>query len=591
MKYTLSIIMTVLLAIGAGQTANAQTTNLETGNEAAVARTRQGLVAGYRENGVYIYKGIPYAKAKRFMPPQEADPWDGVRSCRAYGPNCPQGTRSAWKTDELAFAFEWEDWHADEKNCFCINVWTAGLDDGARRPVMVWMHPGGYTGGSGNEMPCFDGTNLALRHGVVVVTFNQRLNELGFLDLSAYGEKYADSGNVGMLDAVAALHWVRDNITEFGGDPGNVTVFGQSGGGGKVSVLMAMPEAKGLFHKAIVQSGSMINTMEQRYSRMIADSTLRNLGLDPSQVDRLSKIPYETLHKAGQKAIKQVRPIAAAEGAHSFIFGWAPVTGCPSLPFQPSSAEAMELSRDIPLIVGCTRHEFPNSVYTPGFREPTMEQAAEYLDAKFNGRSDDFIQAYRMTYGETPAKDLVDADLEFRPNVLNHARLKAAASGAPVYVYMFEWEAPVMDGFLRSVHCSDIPYVFDNVQIQRKMTGGGPDAQTLADRMSGAWTDFARTGNPTPGRIPGPAIKLMSAQADPSDQTDDPNAGQDNSPDVKEPVGQTDEEELPLWEPFNIETEATMMFGADCRIVHGHDTPLMDFIMQFPVRGITATQN
>ncbi|MCD8312690.1 MAG: carboxylesterase family protein, partial [Bacteroidales bacterium] len=487
--------------------------------------------------------------------------WEGVRSCRAYGPNCPQGTRSAWKTDELAFAFEWEDWHADEQNCLCINVWTAGLADGARRPVMVWMHPGGYTGGSGNEMPCFDGTRLALLHDVVVVTFNQRLNELGFLDLSAYGEKYAKSGNVGMLDAVAALQWVHDNIESFGGDPDNVTIFGQSGGGGKVSVLMAMPGAAGLFHKAIVQSGSMINTMEQRYSRMIADSTLKNLGLSPSEVDRLAKLPYETLHKAGQKAIKQVRPIAKAEGAHSFIFGWAPVVDGDVLPWQPSSPEAMDLSRDIPLIVGSTRHESLNSVYLEGYRDPTMEQALALLAERFGDRTAELVDIYGRTYPReapgdnaseanlSPApKDLIDIDMEFRPNALNHARLKAAAGGAPVYVYLFDREAPVLDGFLRSVHCSDIPYVFDNVQLQAHMTGGGPDAQALADIMSGAWTSFARTGIPSA----------------------------DN---------------LPAWEPFNEDTGATMILGNDCRIEYNHDKALIEFITSFPTRGITTTQD
>ncbi len=565
--------------------------DLQTSEDAAVARTGQGLVAGYVEDGVYTFKGVPYAKAERFMPPQEADPWEGVRSSRAYGPNCPQGTRSAWKTDELAFAFDWEDWHADEKNCLCINVWTAGLEDGGKRPVMVWMHPGGFTGGSGNEMPCYDGTNLAKNHGVVVVTFNQRLNELGFLDLSAYGEEYAESGNVGMLDAVAALKWVRDNIGNFGGDPGNVTIFGQSGGGGKVATLMAMPSARGLFHRAIVQSGSMINTMERKYARMIADSTLRNLGLDSTQVDKLRRLPYSDLHKAGQKAIKQVRPIAKAEGAHSFIFGWAPVVDGAVLPFQPSSPEAMELSSDIPLIVGSTKHEFPNTVYTEGYRNPTMEQARALLEMQFGERTDEFIELYRLTYGDTRPKDLIDTDFEFRPNVLNFARRKSAAGGAPVYVYMFEWEAPVLDGLLRSVHCSDIPYVFDNVQIQKKMTGGGPEAQVLADKMSGAWTDFARTGNPTPDREADPVAKKLGG----------PLPGSSGGPDGGVPASDDSNiipasdrglppEPIPTWEPYTEETGATMIFGKNCRIVHGHDTALMDFICSFPVRGITTLQ-
>ncbi len=511
-----------------------------------VVETEGGLVEGYVERGVYVYKGIPYGKARRFMPPEKADAWEGVRSCRAYGPVCPQGTRSAWKDDRLAFAFDWNDGHPGE-DCLRLNVWTPAIGDGGGRAVMVWMHPGGYTGGSSYEMPCFDGTNLALRHDVVVVSFNHRLNELGFLDLSAYGEKYAESANVGMLDAVAALQWVRDNISAFGGDPENVTIFGQSGGGGKVATLMAMPSARGLFRRAIVQSGSMINTMERRYSRMIADSTLKNLGLRPSEVDKLSKMPYETLHRAGQKAIKQVRPIAEAEGARSFIFGWAPVVDSLVLPFQPSSAEAMALSSDIPLIVGCTRKEFPNTVYSKRLREPDMEMAMKYLNWKFGGRGDEFARLYEAAYGEASPEDLVDLDLEFRPNVLNHARLKAAAGGAPVYVYMFDLESPVLDGYLRSVHCSEIPYVFDNAELQWKMTGGGAGAQALADIMSGAWTAFAKTGTPVA-------------------------------------------DGLPEWEPYDPDSEATMHFDTVCHITHGHDRALVDFITSFPTRGITTLQ-
>lgn len=260
----------------------------------AVVKTEAGRVAGYLENGVYIYEGVPYATAERFMPPVKTVSWTGIRSCRAYGHTCPQGKRLGWQSDEQAFAFNWDDGYADE-NCLHVNIWTPGICDGKKRPVMVWLHGGGYSAGSGQELPSYDGANLARKGDVVVVTLNHRLNVLGFLDLSAYGEKYAHSGNAGMLDLVAALQWVNKNIAAFGGDASNVTIFGQSGGGGKVSTLLATPSAKGLFHKAIVQSGSMLRTMNQKYSRRIAAAVMDDLGLQASQIDSLQHVPYERL--------------------------------------------------------------------------------------------------------------------------------------------------------------------------------------------------------------------------------------------------------------------------------------------------------
>ena len=278
----------------------------------AIAETESGKVAGYVENGIYIYKGIPYAKAERFMPPVAADKWEGVRSSRAYGPTCPQGKRMGWYSDEQAFAFNWDDGYPDE-NCLRVNIWTPGLKDGKKRPVMVWLHGGGYSAGSGQELPSYDGTNLAKKGDAVVVTLNHRLNVLGFLDLSAYGDKYAKSGNAGLLDLVAALQWVNKNIESFGGDARNVTIFGQSGGGGKVSTLLATPSARGLFHKAIVQSGSMLRTMEQKYSRRIGSAVMEELGLKASQIDELCKMPYDKVLAAGDKAIAKVRAEAEKE--------------------------------------------------------------------------------------------------------------------------------------------------------------------------------------------------------------------------------------------------------------------------------------
>ena len=507
-----------------------------------VVRTTSGQVAGYIENDIYIYKGIPYAKAERFQPPTAPDAWEGIRSSRAYGPTCPQAKRMGWYSDEQAFAFNWDDGFPDE-DCLRVNVWTPGVGDGGKRPVMVWLHGGGYAAGSGQELPSYDGTNLAKEHDVVVVTLNHRLNVLGFLDLSSFGAKYARSGNAGLMDLVAALQWIHDNIGAFGGDPANVTIFGQSGGGGKVSTLLATPSAQGLFHKAIVQSGSMLRTMEARYSRRIGEETVRLLGLDAARIDSLARVPYNKLLAAGEQAVTLVRRQAEQEGnASSFIFGWAPTVDGDILPAQPFDPAAPAQSKDIPLMIGTTLHEFTASTYVPAFRNLTQEKAVELVRAKYGDRTDEFVRLFGQVYPGYEPKDLMDVDFTFRPGAVEQANLKARQGGAPVYMYLFAWQSPVMDGILRSTHCMDIPFVFGNALRHASMTGGGSDAQALAKKMSAAWANFARTGNP--------------------------NA-----------------EGLPQWPAYTPEDGATMWLDNGCEVKHHHDRALLDFVRQFPTRG------
>ena len=433
---------------------------LETSAGASTVQTVSGPVAGYIDDGVFIYKGIPYAKAERFAEPVSPEPWKDVRPSRAYGPTCPQGKRMGWYDDNQAFAMHWDDGYPDE-DCLRVNVWTSAIKSDAKMPVMVWLHGGGFSAGSSQEQIGYDGTNLARDHGVVVVSLNHRLNALGFLDLSAYGAKYAHSGNLGMIDIVKALEWVRDNISNFGGDPSNVTIFGQSGGGGKVSTIMAMPSAKGLFHKAIVQSGSITTLLEPKYSRRIGAATVQNLGLNPSKIDEIKNVPYEKLLEAYNKAIASVRDEAVQDGAlpenflDMILFGQTPVVDGDIIPAAPMSAAGLAISKDIPVIIGTTYHEFTRDREDPIFRPLAIQQAQE-----------------------------------------------RSASCAGVYLYLFRWESPVLDGALGSAHCMEIPFVFDNVLLHRTMTGGGEDAVELGHRMSAAWTNFAKTGVPSAEGLP-----------------------------------------------------------------------------------------
>lgn len=478
---------------------------IQTGENVAVTQTNSGKVRGYITNGIYTYKGIPYAKANRFEAAEKPESWEGVRSSTMYGPVAPLEIPTTSVQDESEFVFD-HDWGYTNEDCLNLNVWTPSIDDGKKRPVLFWIHGGGFTAGSSHELPSYDGENLSIKGDVVVVSINHRLNVLGFLDLSAYGEKYAHSANNSILDLAFALEWVRDNISNFGGDPTNVTIFGQSGGGAKVNTLMAMPKAKGLFHKAINQSGSFRSSMlEKKDTQDIAKETISILGLDATTIDSIQNIPFEVLAAAGSKALKVVaeKMKAAGEPIIGFGLNWGPSEDGIDLPYQLSSKEALAMSKDIPLLIGTTKNEFAPFM-NMRFLGASDEAIMLHIKEQYKEKADDYIKAVKKAYPkDIAAKDLLDVDTMFRPGAVVQANDKSALKeGAPVYMYLFTWQSPVFDGKYKALHCMELPFVFDNIALANQMTGGGKEAHGLAAKMSQSWINFAKTGNPNHADLP-----------------------------------------------------------------------------------------
>jgi para-nitrobenzyl esterase len=372
---------------------------------------------------------------------------------------------------------------------------------------MVWLHGGGFVAGSGHDLPAFDGENLARRGNVVVVTLNHRLNLLGFLDLSKYGDKYAQSANVGMLDIVAALEWVRDNIGVFGGDSQRVLIFGQSGGGAKVGTLLAMPAAKGLVHRAIVQSGSFTLTNTQEKSQRLAELILTELGLGRSSVDRLQTLPYADLRRASEAVLR--RENAPSEGAidvrrmmSNLNFG--PVVDSKVLPALPFNPTAPEISADVPMIIGTTLNEFASGINHPEYELMTQAELDARAEAAYPGRGRQIVAAFRRRAAGAKPLDVWSriATAPVRQAAIRQATVKAALQKAPAYLYWFSWHTPVFDGRPRAFHCAELPFVFYNTDRCDAMTGGGADARELSARMADAWIQFARTGDPNHADMP-----------------------------------------------------------------------------------------
>jgi len=462
--------------------------------------TAYGRVRGTDVAGIKTFKGIPYgastAGRNRFMPPTAPARWTGVRDAIAYGPSAPQREPGVGR-NASPIAVAAAGLPAESEDCLVLNVWTPALGDGRKRPVMFWCHGGGFTTGSGSS-PVTEGANLARRGDVVVVTINHRLNVLGFTALEeAGGSEFSGSGDAGMLDIVFALQWVRDNIARFGGDPGTVMIFGQSGGGRKVATLLAMPSAKGLFHRATIESGATLKLVEREQGARVAQELMSTLGIARGQVHELQKVPLEKMMSAYFQVVRRMNVDQMTQGFSPLVDG----RFIPQHPFHPM---ASSVSADVPLMLGSTRTELTSSAQPEDFELSDADMRSR-VRALIGSDANAAIEVYQKANPGASASDLyflIASDYRYSGPVMKIAERRAALSKGPVYLYYFRWETPADGGRLKSPHTIEIPFAFDNVKAATRLTGGGPEAMALADKVSDAWIAFARTGNPNTPKLP-----------------------------------------------------------------------------------------
>ena len=471
--------------------------------ESPIANTVSGKLRGELIDGVNVFKGIRYAAstagANRWRKPQPVEPWSGVRDALTYPSMAPQ--HDAPITGLFA---SWTDPTMSGEDCLGLNVWTSGLRDGAKRPVMVWFHGGGFASLSGSRL-VFDGKRLARRGDVVLITLNHRLNSFGFLHLGQLLPEFAGAANPGILDLVAALQWVRDNIAEFGGDAGNVTIFGQSGGGGKVATMMAMPDGKGLFHRAIIQSGTYarnahLEAMSPDVATGHAHTYLAAAGLKPSEARKLLDMPMAALIEATGKANQSKTPPV-----------WQPVRDGTHLPSGPSWPTAPAISADVPLMIGSTANEIEHAdrhVQSVGVRSRRGGPAqARLRPVRARPGRGGHRDVPRQKAGCVARRRLFrhqqSARRCFGRGAWLHADLKSEQNKAPVWLYEIDWAVPVGDGKWGSPHSMEHPFVFDNVALSESMVGASrAQPQAMADQISPTWVAFARSGNPNNPAIP-----------------------------------------------------------------------------------------
>lgn len=486
-----------------------------------VATTTYGAVKGFQQDSVLAFKGIRYGAdtaATRFEAPSKPAPWTDTLDAVAYGASCPQtptgnpgGLFSSWAPDPEP---------AMSEDCLFLNVWTPALADNGERAVMVWLHGGGFASGSGSAQ-AYDGARLAARGDVVVVTVNHRLNVFGYLALNHYGEGFADSASAGILDLILALEWVQDNAAAFGGNPKNVTIFGESGGGAKVSTLLSTEAAQGLFHGAIVQSGALLSFPDAEQARAAADTVVANLGLTPATIADIKTLPTETIREA-----------FADTGAAT-----APTIDGRTLKRHPFAPDAPPTAMDVPLMLGSNRTE--NSLFAGAVNPALFDLTWEALPAALAGLYPDLdvaalIAGYRALQPDSDPSDVffeATTDSRYLAGHRLQAQRKAEQGGAPTWLYLFNWDTPVQEGKWRCPHALEIGFVFDNVAKSESMSGTGEQQQQVADIMAETWLAFAKHGDPNNDLLPTwPAYELPTRSAmvldESPEQVDDPRVEQ-----------------------------------------------------------------
>ena len=477
-----------------------------------LVETAYGKVCGLERNGIKIFRGIPYgantAGKNRFLPARPPEPWAGVLPTLWYGAACPWEPRVEWNQRERALEQQWEDGYGRSENLLTVNVWTPGINDNKKRPVFVYAHGGAYSWGSSYELPAYDAENLARRGDLVVISFHHRLNTFGFLNLSGLNDsRFAHSHNLGMSDIVSLLEWVRDHSANFGGDPGNVTIAGQSGGGGKVSILLSMPSARGLFHKACVQSGSMLEVPGPATSLRVASAVLAELSISDGNVDALQSISTEQLLRAALAALSKVNiplknaPIAPLRDPRA-AFG--PYVDGEVLKANPFNPVAPSISADVPMLVCTTLNEFNDALDKPDAFSMTAEGLSEKVSTLYQGRAAEIIEVFRNGHPKANNFQLwsIISTAGVRSSAIRQCQRKAALQKAPAYNCWWQWQGPILDGRVMALHSGDLAFFFDNLERCQAQTGNGQEAHTLADQMSEAWIHFARTGDPNHPGIP-----------------------------------------------------------------------------------------
>ena len=471
------------------------------GDNIAVANTQYGKVRGFILRGIHTFLGIPYGAdtsgSNRFMPPQKPNPWTETRPAVWWGNTAPQIMDNRYANQYASFV---DHWNYDDvsEDCLRVNVWTPALDQ-KKRPVILWLHGGGYTNGNAVEQDGYHGENLSRFGDVVFCSINHRLGALGYSQLSAAGGHPA-SGNVGNLDMVASLEWIRDNISNFGGDPGNVTIIGQSGGGAKVTTLMNMPSAKGLFHKAVALSGSSLSGTNKEFAEKLCLKIMEEAGLKPGDIKGLQKLTWreyiDIANKAASKMGDEAKRMNIARA------GFSPVGDGQYLASGDFFKDSSHFSADIPLLINTTFHEQDPARTDANLEKITLSEVKDKLKVRFTDQTSNIVDAYVKNFPEAKPIEIWALINSNRKNAIAAANAKAGQKKAPVYVSWFGWQPPLFDGRMRAFHCDDICFWFYNTDLMLTHTGGGKRPRALSDKMAKSFLNFAKTGNPNGGGLP-----------------------------------------------------------------------------------------